>query len=166
MKVLIDVNVALDVILERQPWLDDSKKVWDACHEARVVGHLIATAVTNIFYVSRRLIGTEKARAAVRICLVTFEIIPVGRDELEEADSMAGSDLEDNVSLACALAAGLDAIVTRDPRGFAGSPVPVLSPAELLAQLPKDEPEGADPAQGPSGRSDDAEMPAGSDGGR
>ena len=25
MKVLIDVNVALDVILERQPWLEDSE---------------------------------------------------------------------------------------------------------------------------------------------
>jgi hypothetical protein len=77
MKVLIDVNVALDVILERQPWLEDSKGVWDACHETRIVGHLIATAVTNIFYVSRRLIGTEKARAAVRIGLATFEILPV-----------------------------------------------------------------------------------------
>jgi hypothetical protein len=36
--------------------------------------------------------------------------------------------------------ADLDAIVTRDPKGFAGSPVPVLSPAELLAQLPKGDP--------------------------
>lgn len=26
-------------------------------------------------------------------------------------------------------------IVTRDPQGFTGSPVPVLTPADLLAQL-------------------------------
>ena len=102
MKVLIDVNVALDVILERQPWLDDSKGVWDACHETRIVGHLIATAVTNIFYISRRIIGTEKARAGVHLCLATFEITPVGRQELEQADAMAGIDLEDKVSLAFA----------------------------------------------------------------
>jgi predicted nucleic acid-binding protein len=139
MKVLIDVNVALDVILERQPWLEDSKSVWDACHETRIVGHLIATAVTNIFYVSRRLIGTEKARVGVRMSLATLEVVPVGRHELELADAMPGSDLEDNVSLACALASSLDAIVTRDPTGFAGSPIPVLSPAELLALLAKNE---------------------------
>ena len=78
-----------------------------------------------------------KARAGVDICLATFEIVPVGRLELEQADAMAGSDLEDNLSLACALAARLDAIVTRDPSGFAGSPIPVMTPAELLAQLPK-----------------------------
>ena len=135
MNVLIDANVALDVIMERQPWLVDSKGVWDACYQKRVIGHLVATSLTNLFYVSRRIIGTEKARAGVRICLATFRIIPVGRLELEQADVMAGSDLEDNVSLACALNARLDAIVTRDPRGFAGSPVPVLSPTELLALL-------------------------------
>ena len=36
-----------------------------------------------------------------------------------------------------AVEARLDAIVTRNPRDFAGSPVPVLSPAELMARLPK-----------------------------
>ena len=75
----------------------------------------------------------------MRMCLATLEVVPVGRHELERADAMPGSDLEDNVSLACALAASLDAIVTRDPTGFAGSPIPVLSPAELLALLAKTE---------------------------
>ncbi len=114
------------------------------------MGHLIATGVTNIFYISRRIIGTEKARAGVRICLATFEITPVGRDELKQAEAMAGSDLEDNVSLAFALSAGLDAIVTRDKTGFVESPLPVLSPAELLALLPKGDRGEANPDQGPA----------------
>ena len=114
--------------------------MWDACHEMKIVGHLVVTSLTNLFYISRRIIGTDKARAGWRMCLATFEIVPMGRLELEQADAMAGSDLEDNVSLACAQVAGLDAIVTRDPRGFAGSTIPVLSPAELLAVLPKDDP--------------------------
>jgi hypothetical protein len=50
---------------------------------------------------------------------------------------MAGSDLEDNVCLACAVNAHLDAIVTRNPKDFAASPIPVLTPTELLASLPK-----------------------------
>lgn len=137
MNVLIDANVALDVLLKRQPWLDDSKGVWDACHQKRITGHLVGTGLTNIFYVSRRIIGTEKARAGIRMSLATFEIIPVGRLELERADEMAGSDLEDNVCIACAVEAKLDAIVTRNARDFASSPVPVLTPAELLALLAK-----------------------------
>ena len=76
----------------------------------RLTGHLVATCLTNLFYISRRIIGTEKARAEVHICLATFEIVSVGRLELEQTDSMAGSDLEDNVCLACAVNSSLDAI--------------------------------------------------------
>jgi hypothetical protein len=39
------------------------------------------------------------------------------------------------VQIGCAVEAGLDAIVTRDPRGFAGSPIPALSAADLLSRL-------------------------------
>ena len=46
-----------------------------------------------------------------------------------------GSDLEHNLQIACAIEAQLDAIVTRDPRGFALSPVVVLTPAEPLARI-------------------------------
>ena len=102
-----------------------------------MVGHVAAHGFTNLFYVARRVVGFEKAREAVRLGLQTFEVIPIGRPELEQADSLSGNDIEDNLVLACATLAQLDAIVTRDPRGFAGSPVPILSPAELLAQLPK-----------------------------
>ena len=54
MNVLIDANVALDVILERFPWLVDSKGVWDACYQRRITGHLVGTGLTNLFYISRR----------------------------------------------------------------------------------------------------------------
>ena len=51
------------------------------------------------------------------------------------ATTLIGSDFEDNLHVACAVQARLDAIVTRNRKDFAGSPVPVLTPAELLALL-------------------------------
>jgi predicted nucleic acid-binding protein len=139
LNVLIDVNVPLDVFLAREPWLTDARAVWAAHNRGAVVGHIAAHGFTNLFYIARRVIGTEKAREAVRLCLQTFQVIPVGRAELEDADSLEGNDIEDNLMLACAVAAGLDAIVTRDPKGFVGSPLPVLSPTELLSRLPNGE---------------------------
>ena len=75
------------------------------------------------------------------MCLATFEIVPVGRQELERADAMAGSDLEDNVA---GLRRGRGPGCYRHPRSEGlrrFTPVPVLSPAELLAPLPKDDQE-------------------------
>ncbi len=137
LNVLLDVNLLLNVFLDREPWVSEARTVWTAHHERRLTGHVAAHGLTNLFYIARKVIGTDKARKAVRLVLQTFEIAPIGRRELELADSLSGTDLEDNLVLACASLAGLDAIVTRDPRGFAGSTVAVLSPAELLERLAK-----------------------------
>ncbi len=64
-----------------------------------------------------------------------FRIAPVTGATLILARTWAGNDYEDNVQIACAVEAAVDAIVTRDPRGFAGSPVPVPTPADLVARL-------------------------------
>jgi len=66
-----------------------------------------------------------------------LEIVPVDRTTLEMATNLPGSDFEDNLHNACAVEARLDAIVSHNPKDFAGSPVPVLTPAEPLALLPK-----------------------------
>ena len=42
---------------------------------------------------------------------------------------------EDNLQLACALEGKMDCLVTRDPSGYPGATIPVLTPAQLLAQL-------------------------------
>jgi predicted nucleic acid-binding protein len=149
--VLFDVNLLLEVFLAREPWVAEAQALWTAHHRRHLVGHIAAHSVTNLFYVARKVIGLEKAREAVRLSLQTFVVIPVGRPELELADSLPGNDLEDNLVLACASLIGLDAIVTRDPKGFAGSSVPVLSPTAWLAWPPKNDPGGANPDPGPAG---------------
>ena len=68
--------------------------------------------------------------------MALMQICPVNRRILEAAFASNLSDFEDAVQLACATAQSLDAIVTRDPQGFVGSSLPILSPRELLAQLP------------------------------
>lgn len=135
MKVLLDLNVILDVLLNRAPWVTDSAATWDAHRAGEVVAHVAAFAVPTVFYVMRRQSDLRRAHEGVRICLESLEIAPVARSTLQLARRQAGSDYEDNLQIACAVEAGLDAIVSRDPTGFAQSPIPVLAPADLLQQL-------------------------------
>jgi hypothetical protein len=67
--------------------------------------------------------------------LQTFPILGVDGVLLRQADALSGTDFEDNVQLAAAVSHQLDAIVTRNPNDFAGSPVLVLTPADLIARL-------------------------------
>lgn len=71
----------------------------------------------------------------VRKYLSGFTILPIDKQTLLDADSLAGNDFEDNIMIAAAVAASLDAIVTRNVADFAHSPIPVWEPAELLKRL-------------------------------
>jgi predicted nucleic acid-binding protein len=135
MNVLTDINVLLDVFLNRAAWLADSAAVLQANHDGRITLHVSASALPTIFYIVRRHAGLPQAMTVVDECLKAFRIVPVTGTTLALARTWLGNDYEDNVQIACAVEARLDAIVTRDPRGFAGSPIPVLTPADLVARL-------------------------------
>jgi predicted nucleic acid-binding protein len=135
MKVLIDTNIVLDVLLDRTPFVVDASAVWDTCDDGRLVGFLPASTLTDIFYVARRTTDLSRAQVAVGLCLAAFEIAPVDRQTLEDATALPGADLEDNLQIACAIRIGVAAIVTRNGADFVHAPMPVLTPAELIAQL-------------------------------
>ena len=121
--------------MERNPWVTEATAVWQANDEGRIVGYILASAMTEIFYIARRLAGLEIAHTTVRTCLEAFEICTIDRQTLEQAEALPGNDFEDNLQIACASIAGIDAIVTRDKDGFKAATIPVWTPAELLAQL-------------------------------
>lgn len=136
MKCLLDTNVVLDVLLDRSPWAADMRPIWLASYRGEITAALTATSVTNIFYIARKLIGLERARLSVHLCLDALEVLPVDASALELASSLQGSDFGDDVQIACAQHGQVDLIVTRDPAGFAASPIRCASPAqarEILA---------------------------------
>ena len=135
MKVLLDTNVVLDLLLERDPWRVQAEAIARAGADGRLQPHVSASSITDIFYISRSLVGPAEARRVVRACLDSLQIVGVTRELLNAADLRLGTDFEDNLQIECAIAAGLDAIITRDPKGFEGSPVTALTPAECVARL-------------------------------
>jgi predicted nucleic acid-binding protein len=135
MRVLLDTNILLDVLLDHAPFVSDSSAIWAACDEGQLVGFIPASTLTDIFSIARRATDRATARVAVGLCLAAFDICPVDRTTIEQATALPGNDFEDNVQLACAMIAGLDVVVTRNDRNFTDSSIPILTPAALLARL-------------------------------
>jgi predicted nucleic acid-binding protein len=129
LKVFLDTNVVLDVLLAREPWREAAERIWLACDEGRATGHVAATTLTNIFYVARKHKGAADARRAVEILLEAFEIVAVDRAVVAAAVALNGQDFEDDIQIACAHAIAADVIVTRDSAGFArAAPTRVVAP--------------------------------------
>jgi predicted nucleic acid-binding protein len=135
-RVLLDTNVALDLFLEREPWFTQARPLWDAREAGQLIACLSASALTDVYYISRKQVDVERAKQVVEVCLHGFEIIPVDLAVLQTALTLPGNDFEDNVQIACALARGIDLIVTRDIQGFQHSSVPAIEPASIADHLP------------------------------
>src|SRR5579871_1888689 len=99
------LNIVLDVLLDRTPYVSLSRELWKAHDDCKLDGVIAATTLTNIFYIARRLQDAQRARLAVGLCLQTFQVVTVDAALLLSANAMAGSDYEDNVQIACALEA-------------------------------------------------------------
>lgn len=134
-RVLVDVNVLLDVVLRREPWVDDAIKLWTLIEERRVEGFLAGHAAPTVFYIVRKQAGAARARQVIRAILEVFEVAATDKATLLAASESALIDLEDAVSAEAARSAECDWIVTRDTAGFAGSPIPSIAPAAALALL-------------------------------
>lgn len=134
-RVLVDVNVVLDVLLARQPHVDASSDLWSLVEEGTVEGLLSAHAVTTIHYLNARSIGPRIARETTEAILSVFDVAAVDAPVLSAAVALGWKDFEDAVTAAAARRARCDAIVTRNPRDFKRSPVRVMAPAEAVAAV-------------------------------
>ena len=131
-KVLVDINVILDVFLDRQPHVKASTALWAAIERGQAEGVLSAHALATIHYLVGRERSTAAAKRTIASLLSVFSVAAVDRIVIQEALDLPCTDFEDAVSAAAAHSAGCDLIVTRDPKGFRGSRVPVLSPEAAL----------------------------------
>src|SRR5437867_6422332 len=139
-RLLFDLNVILDVLLDRPPHAAAAAAVWAAAERKQVDGLIPAHGVTTIFYIAARQRDAAYARRVVGDLLTVFRVAPVDHSVIRRALTLGWRDFEDAVCAAAAEAAGCKAIVTRDPRGFAASPVEVMQPE--AAAVWRGQPEG------------------------
>jgi len=137
-RILFDTNVVLDVLLDRQPYVEASAAAWAAVETGISEGMLAAHAVTTIHYLVRKEMGTIKAKRIVSAILRVFGVAAVDGAVVQEAMQLPFSDFEDAVTAAAARLAGCEWIVTRDPKGFRGSPVRSLTPEAVTPLLGKE----------------------------
>jgi len=132
-RVLVDLNVVLDVLFQREPHYKEAAVVFRRIEAGDFSGLLAAHSVTTLHYLASKRLGRAKCRALILDVLQLFDVVSVDGDRLRHALSLDWKDFEDAVQAACAEAAEADYLVTRDKKGFRAATVRVLTPGELLA---------------------------------
>ena len=131
--MILDTNVVLNVLLDRQPHAQASAQVIVRIEWRTIRRFLAANAVTTLNYLVSQHLGTVKSRLTINSLMVGFQIATVDRIVLDEALRLPLADFEAAVTAAAAHAAKCEFVVTRDPKGFRKSPVRAISSEEFPA---------------------------------
>ncbi|MCX7110094.1 MAG: PIN domain-containing protein [Proteobacteria bacterium] len=132
MRLLLDINILLDVVFQRQGELASSSLI-SRCgheHEAWLAWHSLAT----LFYLIERQASSVQARAFIVELLGWVKIAPTTHADAVQALSWPMPDFEDALQAAAAKACGASFIITRNEKDFFGSPIPALTPEDFLEQ--------------------------------
>ena len=132
-RVLIDLNIVLDVLQRRAPFYETSARVLACAETGRIEGWIAAHSVTTLFYLLAKHQSAERARVAIGELLSLVLVAAVDQAVIEQALTLPYAGFEDAVQMVAAVRAGAQHIVTRNMQDYREGPLPAIQPAELLA---------------------------------
>ncbi|MFT5906633.1 MAG: putative nucleic acid-binding protein [Cryomorphaceae bacterium] len=135
MNVFLDSNILLDVVLEREPFYEQSLLVMEWCIKNSSSTHIAWHTVTNCLYILRKDLGTEQTIAVLSSLLEWVEIAPSSKTLAQQGLKNAGKYFEDTLQYLCAESAKCEYLITRNPKDFKNSTVSVYTPSEFITAL-------------------------------
>ncbi len=137
MRAVIDTNVILDVLQQREPWCRSGQAVFLAAANKQITGCFTAKQAADIHFFSRKQFKgqenvDEKARNILAKLFSLFEVIDTLAIDSRNALGIKNNDYEDAMLIESAKRAGADCIVTRNPEHFCTSSVKIYTPEDFL----------------------------------
>lgn len=135
MTLLIDANIVLDVLQNRENFVKESAMIWKLCETEQAKGYISTLSFANIMYILRKELTSDKIEEVYhKLCLI-FEFADFSPSILSKAVEMNWKDFEDAVQSATAEQIHADYIITRNVRDFTRSKVVAFTPTELLMRI-------------------------------
>lgn len=135
MRLLIDANIILDVLQERQPHVADASVIWKLCETDQAEGVVSSLTVADLIYVMRKELDEDQIADVIEKLRLIFVISDFTAADLFKAAEMKWADFEDAVQSAIAERVQADYIITRNVRDFIKSKVMAFAPSEYIAWM-------------------------------
>lgn len=135
MKLLIDANVLLDVLQNRQPHVHASSVIWKLCETDQVHGFVSALTFANLVDIMRKELDPKEIENILHKLSLIFDFADLNAADLTRAAELNWDDFEDALQSVTAERIHADYIITRNVRDFSKSRITAFTPAELIARI-------------------------------
>ena len=135
MKLLIDTNIVLDVLLKREPFYQDAVKVMNMAQYDDVQEYISASAVTDIYYIAYRQIKDRTlVLELIKRLLMVVSVAAVSEREIRNALKTGWKDFEDAVQYSIAFLNEMDGLITRNSKDYELADINICSPEQVLKE--------------------------------
>ena len=132
MIILLDTNVVLDILLNRQPWYTNAALIFGLSQQNFIKSYISASSITDIFYITQKEQGKNTAREAIKRLLRVFYPATVTDRDIYQALELEWDDFEDSVQFVVGEGLPADYIVTRNTTDFTLSSIEAVTPEQFI----------------------------------
>jgi predicted nucleic acid-binding protein len=136
MVILIDTNILLDFLQNRERDGEFANKIIETCARKTISGFMAAHSISNAFYILRKDYSIkERKEMLLGLCYI-IDIVDIDKQKI--ITSLLNedfADIEDGLQIECAKRVNADYIVTRDLSGFSNSDIEAISPVDFIKKL-------------------------------
>ena len=132
--ILVDTNIFVDVALNREPFVGDSRRFLNELSQSRRRAFVSPHSLVDLQRIIKSEYPQGRSVQYVLDVIETMDVVEMNRSAIRYAAGLNMPDFEDAVQAAAAMVCGARQIVTRNLKDFKRSPVPAVTPGEVLAE--------------------------------
>lgn len=114
MTVLLDTNIIMDALQERQPFDIAAKKILLLGQSGKLGCCFAANAASDIFFLYSKAWDGAEANTALEFLLNTYKVVSITGEDCLKALVLPNEDFEDSLVEVCAVNIQADYIISRD----------------------------------------------------
>ncbi|WP_194850610.1 PIN domain-containing protein [Nonlabens antarcticus] len=135
--VLIDNDVMLDFLLNRQPFSDDAAKIYELCKTGVIKGYTSPVILSNAHYVLRKIHSHENIVKSFLKLLEVIDLVEINKITVIDALNSSFKDFEDALqNFAAAANKDISIVITRNFKDYKSSRLSIQTPLTYLKQRP------------------------------
>lgn len=136
MKVFVDTNIFIDILLNRTDFVTESIQIYKLCENSIVQGYVAPISINNIYYICRKAVNQEALTSFLCDVSFYFTISSMNNESVVFAKNLNIKDFEDALQSAMAIQSGCDCIITRNVDDYKKiSGIDIFEPKEFLAKF-------------------------------
>lgn len=131
MKALIDTNVLLDIIVQREPFVKNSKRIYDLMEQGKIECFISVQSLKDIYYICGKMLGRDTPMKTIEKLSFLFNILDVQKDDVLSTLASDMDDFEDGLLAFSSIRNGVDAIITRNENDFLETNMLIINPKDI-----------------------------------